>query len=101
MQCNLQGDCKVDHNRLKKVLFWIISSNQSGFVAGRQIQDNIHVVHEILHTLNHQNEGDDFNLAMKLDMAKAYNRVGYGNLGLQNLSVEELMYVFLQFPIVS
>lgn len=43
---------KLITNRMKNVLPHIISTNQSAFVAGRQIQDNILVVREILHSLN-------------------------------------------------
>lgn len=42
---------KVVTNRLKKVLPKVISLNQSTFVAGRQISDNILVVHELLHSM--------------------------------------------------
>lgn len=66
---------KLLTNRIKMVMPHLISANQSTFVAGRQIQDNVLVVHEILHSLNQQNDGDEFSLAMKLDMAKAYDRV--------------------------
>ncbi|KAM1548604.1 hypothetical protein ACFX1Z_009769 [Malus domestica] len=44
---------KVLTNRLKLVMPKVISENQSAFVAGKQIQDNILVVHEILHSLLH------------------------------------------------
>ncbi|KAM2260945.1 hypothetical protein ACFXTI_042610 [Malus domestica] len=45
---------KVLTNRLKKVMPKVIGDNQSAFVAGKQIQDNILVVHEIFHSLLHQ-----------------------------------------------
>ncbi|KAM2345316.1 hypothetical protein ACFXTH_009215 [Malus domestica] len=66
---------KVLTNRLKTVMPKVISDNQSAFVAGKQIQDNILVVHEILHSLLHQKKGDQTGMAIKLDMAKAYDRV--------------------------
>lgn len=50
-------------------------NNQSTFVAGKFIQDNILVVHEILHSLHHQKNEDQAGMAIKLDMAKAYDRV--------------------------
>lgn len=54
----------------------VISDNQSAFVAGKHIQDNILVVHEILHLLLHKKKKkDQAGMAIKLDMAKAYNRV--------------------------
>ncbi|KAK9677866.1 hypothetical protein RND81_11G172600 [Saponaria officinalis] len=55
---------KVLANRLKKFLGEIISENQSAFTPGRLITDNI------LNT-----RSGDGNLALKLDMAKAYDRV--------------------------
>ncbi|KAM2745333.1 hypothetical protein PS2_021080 [Malus domestica] len=66
---------KVITNRLKKIMPKVIGENQSAFVAGKQIQDNILVVHEILHSLNHQSEEIHKGMAIKLDMAKAYDRV--------------------------
>lgn len=67
---------KVLINRLKKV----ISDNQSAFVDGKHIQDNILVVHEILHSLLHQKKEDQAGMAIKLDMAKAYDRVEWDYL---------------------
>ncbi|KAM1777719.1 hypothetical protein ACFX11_044342 [Malus domestica] len=66
---------KVLTNRLKVVMPKVISENQSAFVAGKQIQDNILVVHEILHSLIHPKKDDQAGMAIKLDMAKAYDRV--------------------------
>ena len=57
-----------------------ISQNQSAFVVGRQIQDNILVVHEILHALNHQQHEEEDSVAMKLDMVKAYDQVEWSFL---------------------
>lgn len=66
---------KVLTNRLKRVMPKMISDNQSAFVAGRQIQENILVVHEILHSLMHQTKEDGAGMAIQLDMAKPYDRV--------------------------
>ncbi|KAM2983667.1 hypothetical protein FF2_009561 [Malus domestica] len=71
---------KVLMNRLKLVMPKVISENQSAFVAGKQIQDNILVVHEILHSLLHQKKDDQAGMAIKLDMAKAYDRVEWNFL---------------------
>ncbi|KAM1589719.1 hypothetical protein ACFX10_028582 [Malus domestica] len=49
---------KILTNRLKSVMPKIIGEYQSVFVAGKQIQDNILVVHEILHSLLHQKKGN-------------------------------------------
>lgn len=49
---------KVLTNKLKKVMPKVIGVNQSAFVAGKQILDNILVVHEVLHSLLHQRKED-------------------------------------------
>lgn len=52
---------KVLTNRLKRVVPNVISQNQSAFVAGRQIFDNILVVHELLYSMKQGNdEGINF-----------------------------------------
>ncbi|KAM1103736.1 hypothetical protein ACFX2I_012167 [Malus domestica] len=66
---------KVLTNRLKKVMPKVIGNNQYAFVAGKQIQDNILVVHEVLHSLLHQKNEDQAGMVIKLDMAKAYDCV--------------------------
>ena len=71
---------KVLTNRLKRIMPKIICENQSAFVAGKQIHDNILVVHEILHSLMHQTKQDSAGMAIKLDMAKAYDRVEWNFL---------------------
>lgn len=49
-------------------------------MAGRQIQDNVLVVHEILHSLNQHRDGEEVSVAMKLDMVKAYDSVEWNFL---------------------
>ncbi|CAL8136353.1 unnamed protein product [Prunus armeniaca] len=61
--------------RLKKVLPSVVSSNQSAFIEDRLITDNILIVHEILHSLKSEIRAGSASLAIKLDMAKAYDRV--------------------------
>lgn len=62
-------------NRLKPLMNAIISCNQSAFIPGRLIIDNIIVAHELLHTLHKQKRGRVGRMAVKLDMSKAYDRV--------------------------
>jgi hypothetical protein len=66
---------KVLAARLKGILDEIISPNQSAFVPGRLISDNILVAYEMTHFLNNKRSGSEGYLALKLDMSKAYDRV--------------------------
>jgi hypothetical protein len=66
---------KVLANRLKAILPKIVSPEQSAFVSGRLISDNILVAFETLHTMASRLSGKEGYMALKLDMSKAYNRV--------------------------
>ncbi|KAM2788853.1 hypothetical protein COP1_009437 [Malus domestica] len=66
---------KVLANRLKVLLPQIISPSQNAFVAGRHIQDNIGIVHEMFHFLKGRTAKQKFELGIKLDMHKGYDRV--------------------------
>ncbi|KAM6541640.1 hypothetical protein CsatB_006087 [Cannabis sativa] len=72
---------KVLANRLKLVLDNIISPFQSAFISGRIIFDNILIAQEIIHAINNRKHGKRGWAALKLDMAKAFDRVEfYGSL---------------------
>jgi len=66
---------KVMSNRLRQVLPDIITPNQSAFVPGRLILDNILIAYELTHFLLNKREGNMGYAAIKLDMSKAYDRV--------------------------
>lgn len=66
---------KVLANRLEHALPAIITPNQSAFVLGRLIIDNILVAYEALHTMTTRMKGKKGYMAVKLDMSKAHDRV--------------------------
>lgn len=63
-------------NRLKWLMDLIISPNQTGFIPHRNIQDNIVVAQEIMHTMHHL-KGNSCYFAIKVDLAKAYDHVSW------------------------
>ncbi|CAL9018252.1 unnamed protein product [Prunus brigantina] len=67
-------------NRLKEFLPEIISPAQNGFVPNRQIQDNILLAHEAFYLLKLRKSTKLYELGMKLDMNKAYDRVEWNFL---------------------
>lgn len=71
---------KVVANRLKNILPKIISEFQYAFVSGRAITDNILVVFEIIHSMKRKSRGKMGDVALKIDIKKAYDRVDWGFL---------------------
>lgn len=71
---------KVLANRLKRILPVTISEQQSAFVPGRNITDNVLIAFEIIHYMRRKNKGLEGNVALKLDISKAYDRVGWNYL---------------------
>ncbi|XP_075093700.1 uncharacterized protein LOC107827023 [Nicotiana tabacum] len=66
---------KILARRLNPLLPKLISENQSGFVKGRLITYNVLLTQEIIHGISDPNTGG--NMVIKLDMAKAYDRVSW------------------------
>lgn len=62
-------------NKLEVILSLIIDDNQSAFVQGRLIYDNILLSSEVFHFLQHNQARKRGYMAFKLDMSKAYDRV--------------------------
>lgn len=67
-------------NRLQKISPKVISEEQSAFVPGRNITDNVLVAFELLHHMKRKNNGQDGMVALKLDISKAYDRVSWNYL---------------------
>ena len=66
---------KAIANRLKSVLSTIVSENQSAFTKGHFITDNVLVAFETMHHISQKKFGRVGEMALKLDMSKAYDRV--------------------------
>jgi hypothetical protein len=68
---------KVLANRLKPMLDKCISENQSAFVPGRSILDNAMAAIEIIHYMKAKTRGKKGEVALKLDISKAYDRIDW------------------------
>ncbi|CAN1729936.1 LINE-1 reverse transcriptase homolog [Linum perenne] len=66
---------KVLANRMRLIMADIIPEEQSAFVQGRSIVDNVLIAFETLHTLNLRRRAKDGEVALKVDISKAYDRV--------------------------
>lgn len=67
---------KVMVNRIKPILERLVSQEQSSFVPGRQIVDNIVVYQEVLHSLR-KCKGSNKYMVIKVDLEKAYDRLSW------------------------
>ncbi|CAA0824144.1 Unknown protein, partial [Striga hermonthica] len=80
--CNVTNKIisKILNSRLAPLLPHLVSPNQSGFIKDRVISDNILLAQEMIHDISHANRKRTPNLVLKLDMAKAYDRVEWSFL---------------------
>lgn len=62
-------------NRLKSLMPSIISSSQSAFLSGRLITDNVITAFEAYHSMKGNWSGSNNHDAIKLDMAKDFDRI--------------------------
>jgi hypothetical protein len=65
---------KVIARRLKPLLPFIISPEQSRYVEGRQILDNIILAHEVIHSLQKTRTPG---MLLKLDLSKAFDKLSW------------------------
>eukprot|EP00253_Pinus_taeda_P036088 PITA_36088 len=65
---------KVVANRLKPLLPTLVSVEQSSYVEGRQILNNIIQAHEVVHSLLSNRKAS---MIMQLDLAKAYDKLNW------------------------
>lgn len=54
----------------------LISQNQTSFISGRDIKDNIIVTQEVIHSLRNFH-GNKRGMILKIDLEKAYNRLSW------------------------
>ncbi|GKB30917.1 RNA-directed DNA polymerase, eukaryota, reverse transcriptase zinc-binding domain protein, partial [Tanacetum coccineum] len=87
--CNVLYKCisKVITNRIKPVLGMLVSSNQSAFIPGRNIQDNILLTQEIM--MGYNRKGGPKRVTLKIDLQKAYDTI---NWGFQKRTLEEFSF---------
>lgn len=65
---------KVLSNRLKQILPDLIDQSQSAFVKGISIQDNVLIAFEAIHSMKRKTKGKFGEMALKIDISKAYDR---------------------------
>jgi hypothetical protein len=65
---------KVIATRLKPILPFLISKEQSGYVEGRQIMDSVILAHEVIHSLKTSRTPG---MLIKLDLSKAFDRASW------------------------
>ncbi|GJS37025.1 RNA-directed DNA polymerase, eukaryota, reverse transcriptase zinc-binding domain protein [Tanacetum coccineum] len=71
--CNVLYKCisKIITNRIKPVLGGLVSCNQSAFIPGRTIQDNILLTQELMR--GYDRKGGPKRVAIKINLQKAYD----------------------------
>lgn len=71
---------KVLANHLKPLMPSLIFPVQNAVVAGRQIHDNVGIAQEVFYFLKLRKTKRKFELGIKLDIQKAYDRVEWNFL---------------------
>ncbi|KAK2394877.1 hypothetical protein QL285_056661 [Trifolium repens] len=68
---------KLLANRLKCYLDKCVSEEQSAFIEGRSILDNALIAIEVIHVLKRRTRGMKGELALKIDISKAYDKADW------------------------
>ncbi|KAA3475230.1 Retrovirus-related Pol polyprotein LINE-1 [Gossypium australe] len=89
---------KVIANRFKVIFPKLISQEQAGFIAGRNIFDNIIIAQEVIHSMRCNRKGRKW-MAVKLDLEKAYDRVSWDFINASLIAAE--IPLFLRNVIMS
>lgn len=66
---------KVMAYRMKELIKEVVSENQSAFVPGRLITDDIMISYGVMHHLKPKRRGKEVDMAVKIDMSKDYDRI--------------------------
>lgn len=78
---------KVLANMMHKILPNLISEEQSAFVPGRNITDNVLAAFELIHYMKRKTSGEEGEVSLKLDISKIYNRVSWDYLQSMMISM--------------
>lgn len=75
--CNLlyKFITKIMVNRLKKVMGGLVQLNQTTFIEGRSIVENILMCHEVIHGFERKNHAKA--IFLKIDLLKAYDSMSW------------------------
>lgn len=68
---------KLITNKKKVCLSKFVSEEQSAFVEGQSILNNVLLDFETIHALNRKTKGSKRELALKIDINKAYDRMDW------------------------
>ncbi|KAL4298591.1 hypothetical protein AHAS_Ahas17G0016200 [Arachis hypogaea] len=90
--CNVVYKClsKILVERIKPTLASRIAPNQSSFIQGRMIHDNIIIAKEMVHEMRKMNEKECY-MVVKIDFEKAYDRKCLGEFGIPQHMLDVIM----------
>ncbi|GJT20143.1 RNA-directed DNA polymerase, eukaryota, reverse transcriptase zinc-binding domain protein [Tanacetum coccineum] len=101
--CNVMYKCisKILTNRIKHGLSKVVNINQSAFIPGRHIQDNILLAQELMRGYNRKNGHK--RCAMQIDIQKAYDTVSWRFLEdiLRKFGFPNMMFKWIMACITS